>query len=43
MPGFMFLFCSAVCLGQIQAEEGFEPLFDGKTLKGWSGKDGLWG
>ena len=40
--GIMFLFCSAVCLGQIQAEEGFDRLFDGKTLKGWSGKDGIW-
>ena len=28
--------------GQILAEDGFEPLFDGKTLKGWSGREGLW-
>ena len=24
------------------AEDGFEPLFDGKTLKGWAGKDAFW-
>ncbi len=25
----------ALCLSTVQAEDGFKPLFDGKTLKGW--------
>jgi len=39
--------CVAVALGCVAAmalaeEEGFKPLFDGKTLEGWSGDPELW-
>ena len=33
---------SAGLSGSVLAQDGFEPLFDGETLKGWSGKEGLW-
>ncbi len=32
----------AFCAGAAWAEEGFEPIFDGKTLEGWEGKEGFW-
>jgi len=36
----------ALALGSLaavaRAEEGFKPLFDGKTLEGWSGDTDLW-
>jgi hypothetical protein len=40
-------FCSAALLVvvgtmPVAAEEGFKPLFDGKTLDGWSGDPELW-
>ena len=28
--------------GSSEDEPGFEPLFDGESLAGWSGRDGLW-
>jgi hypothetical protein len=28
--------------GAASAEEGFAPIFDGKTLEGWEGKEGFW-
>ena len=34
--------CLVSSLAAVAAEEGFTPLFDGKTLKGWSGLDDLW-
>jgi hypothetical protein len=38
--------CAALAFGGLAAaalaEEGFRPLFDGKTLEGWSGDTELW-
>ena len=35
--------CAAMaCMGVAQADDGFKDLFDGKTLKGWSGKEQFW-
>ncbi len=36
------LFWLSAGLSGLVAQDGFEPLFDGKTLEGWSGKAGLW-
>ena len=40
------VFCLAFVLATVgaaaQAEKGFEPLFDGKTLNGWQGDPELW-
>jgi hypothetical protein len=36
------LLISTPSLGLVAAEPGFESIFDGKTLKGWSGDSKLW-
>jgi len=46
MPALKWFFCAALllcaCAIPAIAEDKFEPLFDGKTLKGWSGDPDLW-
>jgi hypothetical protein len=47
MPARTWFFAVAVAFLLVPsipvvAEEGFEPLFDGKTLTGWSGDPDLW-
>jgi len=32
----------AAAVGRSSAEEGFKPLFDGRTLTGWKGDETLW-
>ncbi len=41
MRRLLWLFVMAM-LPALAAEEGFVPLFDGKTLKGWDGDPRLW-
>ena len=31
-----------VALSPLSAQDGFKPLFDGKTLAGWDGNPELW-
>ncbi len=33
---------AALLMGSVFAEEGFEPLFDGKSLEGWDGNPAFW-
>lgn len=40
---FLTVFCALLCFGgALCAQDGFEPLFDGKTLSGWEGDSRLW-
>jgi type 1 glutamine amidotransferase len=34
--------CALLAAVSADAADGFVPLFDGSSLKGWSGKEGLW-
>lgn len=39
------VFCGVAVMGKapfLQADEGFRPIFDGKTLDGWTGEPGRW-
>ena len=46
MPALKWLFCAAFLVASrltpAVAEDKFQPLFDGKTLTGWSGDPDLW-
>ena len=33
----LLAFCAAAC-----AQDGFQPLFNGKNLDGWDGEPGFW-
>ena len=36
------VFSSLLAAGAARADEGFQPIFDGKTLDGWTGEPGYW-
>lgn len=37
-----FALCTLTSVTSAQAEEGFQSIFDGKTLEGWDGKEQFW-
>ncbi|MCC9607150.1 DUF1080 domain-containing protein [Blastopirellula sp. JC732] len=39
---FVAIFATTSMISVAAAEEGFKPIFDGKTLNGWRGKEQFW-
>lgn len=38
----LLMMAAGLCVQAADAEKGFKPIFDGKTLKGWDGDPRLW-